>query len=356
MLLPQEHTVMVRQTSRWGQIFLMALVTLGAGIAITSWTYRLDEVITVQGILVPQKGGVSIKSPISGRLEKILIKNGDKVEKGDALIKFNVQEARGKEKMLKAQITLELSRLEEKLKSNIQRQSTLERNIELNKRIIKKMLPLEKSGAISEIQILQRENQIRTQEDEQFQLIAQRNEIQAQGNLSLENLRGELNQITYKLKNEYLNTPISGTVFDIKPDNNNYVVTSAETLMKIVPTGGLGAKVNITNKDIGFIKKGLDVKVRVDSFPYTEYGELDGTITNIGADALPPDQLIKSYHFPVNLKLNRSVLETRNGTTIPLQAGMTVTTNLKLRDRRLIELISDIFTDKADSLKRLRMP
>ena len=27
---------------------------------------------------------------------------------------------------------------------------------------------------------------------------------------------------------------------------------------------------------------------------------------------------------------------------IPLQAGMTITTNLKLRDRRLIELVGDI--------------
>ena len=56
MLLPQEHTVMVRQTNRWGQIILLSLVGLGATAFATAWFYRLDEVITVQGRLVPRQG------------------------------------------------------------------------------------------------------------------------------------------------------------------------------------------------------------------------------------------------------------------------------------------------------------
>ena len=126
--------------------------------------------------------------------------------------------------------------------------------------------------------------------------------------------------------------------------------------MKIVPSGELSARVNVGNKDIGFIRSGQAAKVRVDSFPYTEYGEIDSTILNIGADALPPTELIRSYHFPVDLSLSSSSLETKEGTTIPLQAGMTITTNLKLRDRRLIELLSDLFTNRGESLKRLRQP
>ena len=44
-------------------------------------------------------------------------------------------------------------------------------------------------------------------------------------------------------------------------------------------------------------------------------------------------------------------LEARDGTVIPLQAGMTITTSLKLRDRRLIELLGDLFNDRGESLK-----
>ena len=52
---------MVRQTSKWGQIILLSLVGVGATAFISAWFYRIDEVITVQGRLVPQKGGVEIK-------------------------------------------------------------------------------------------------------------------------------------------------------------------------------------------------------------------------------------------------------------------------------------------------------
>ena len=62
------------------------------------------------------------------------------------------------------------------------------------------------------------------------------------------------------------------------------------------------------------------------------------------------------YHFPVDIKLESSSLKARDGTPIRLQAGMTVTTNLKLRDRRLIELLSDLFANRGESLKRLRQP
>ena len=89
MLLPQEHTVMVRQTSKWGQIFLLSLVGLGATAFATAWFYRLDEVVTVQGRLVPQNGGVEVKSPVSGQLEEVLVDSGDQVKKGEIILSVN---------------------------------------------------------------------------------------------------------------------------------------------------------------------------------------------------------------------------------------------------------------------------
>ena len=127
-------------------------------------------------------------------------------------------------------------------------------------------------------------------------------------------------------------------------------------MLKLIPNGELSGAVNIGNEDIGFIRVGQEVKVRINAFPYTEYGEIDGNVSHIGADALPPSKLIPTYHFPVDLKLNRSNLKTREGVDIPLQAGMTITTNLKLRERKLISLLSDIFSKRGESLQRLRQP
>lgn len=356
MLLPQEHTVMVRQTSKWGQIFLMSLVGVGATAFATAWFYRLDEVITVQGRLVPQSGGVEVKSPISGQLSQLNVESGEQIAKGRILVQFDVTSARERELTMSKQLRIEQKKLQDQLKSNTKRQETVKRNIELNKNILERLKPLEENGAITEVQILQKKNDIQGQEDELIQTQTRRQQLSNDSALRITNLKGELNQLQNQLKNEKIKAPISGTVFDLVPDDNNYVVTNAESLMKIVPKGKLRAAVNIGNNDIGFIKKGQEVKVRINSFPYTEYGEIIGKVNRIGADALPPNKLIPSYHFPVDLTLERSTLKTKEGIIIPLQAGMTITTNLKLRDRRLIELLSDIFSSRGESLKRLRKP
>ena len=197
------------------------------------------------------------------------------------------------------QLSLEEKRVEDQLKCNIQRQKTLERNIDLTKRILDKLKPLEKSGAISELQILQQSNQLETQRDELIQLKNKREELTNDSRSRQAQLQGSLDLVRDKLRNELVKAPISGTVFDLQPDNNRYVTVNAEPLLKIVPNGELGGQVNVNNQDIGFIRSGQPVKVRVDSFPYTEYGELNGSIRSIGADALPPNELIRSYHFPL---------------------------------------------------------
>ena len=131
-----------------------------------------------------------------------------------------------------------------------------------------------------------------------------------------EEIQGRLRQVQNQLRFEQIVAPISGTVFDLEPDNDNYVVQKAEALMQIVPRGELSAQVNITNQDIGFIKKGAPVKVRINSFPYTEYGEITD---KIGAIFYPPRLYL--YHFPVNIELSRSILKTREGVTIPCKVA-----------------------------------
>ena len=226
MLLPQEHTVMVRQTSKWGQIFLMSLVGLGATAFATAWFYRIDEVITVQGRLVPQKGGVEVKSPLSGQLSKVMVNNGDSVAKGDLLLLFDVLAAKDQEVTLTRQLQLEQDRIEDQLRSNAQRQETLKRNISLTSQILERLKPLLEAGAISEIQILQEANRLETQRDELIQLQTVREELQNDSRSRSERLQGQLNQLRNQLRNEVVRSPISGTVFDLVPDNDRYVTTT----------------------------------------------------------------------------------------------------------------------------------
>ena len=80
---------------------------------------------------------------------------------------------------------------------------------------------------------------------------------------------------------------------------------------------------------------------------------LQGTLSSIGSDALPPDQLKQTYRFPATVRLNSQQFRLRSGQVLPLQVGMSLTANIKLRKVTYLQLLLGSFQDKAESLRRL---
>ena len=85
----------------------------------------------------------------------------------------------------------------------------------------------------------------------------------------------------------------------------------------------------------------------------SQFGYLNGIIYSIGADAEMPNENNSTFTFPVEIELERNYLMT-NGIKIPLKSGMSITANIKLREKRLISVVSDIFNNNYDALRRLR--
>lgn len=169
---------------------------------------------------------------------------------------------------------------------------------------------------------------------------------------SIGQMRNRLRQAELQLQYQTVVAPVAGLVFEPKARVDG-VLQAGETILTLVPQQGLKAQVFVPNKDIGFVKTGQIAKVRVDAFPFTRYGELQGIVSQIGADALPPDPSYNFYRFPVKLTLNRSYLQSAD-IKIPLRSGMAVTANLKLREKRVISLISDLLVDQTESIKSIR--
>ena len=176
--------------------------------------------------------------------------------------------------------------------------------------------------------------------------------MQLQSRKSIDEMRNRLGQAELQLQYQNVLAPVAGVVFDPQAFPEG-VLAPGERILSIVPQQGLYAEVFVSNKDIGFIKPGQEAKVRVDAFPFTRYGELPGSVTQIAADALPPDPTMNYYRFPVKLDLQRSFLESGD-VQIPLKPGMSITTNLKLRDKRVISLVSDLLVDQTDSVRSIR--
>ena len=170
----------------------------------------------------------------------------------------------------------------------------------------------------------------------------------------LTEVEGQISQSKVALQYQELRAPVSGTVFELKA-GLGYVANTktSESVLKIVPDDQLVAKVYITNQDIGFVKENMPVDVRIDSFPFSEFGDVKGKLIWIGSDALPPDQANPTYRFPAKVQIEKQSLSI-NGREIRLQSGMSLSANIKIRDRTVISLFTDFFIKNTESLKFVR--
>ncbi|MGF1570256.1 MAG: HlyD family type I secretion periplasmic adaptor subunit [Nodosilinea sp.] len=265
--------------------------------------------------------------------------------------------------------------------------------LRVNQDILERLGPLAERGAIGEISYLQQEQEVSTrqtevnrlveeeqrlelaivQAQEQFRntQIASQDELQQriaandnqiatinsqltktilENEKQLQELDSQIAQLQQTLQYQELTAPVSGTVFNLKANQPGYVANSTDPILEIVPTDALVARVFITNRDIGFVEPGMKVDVRIDSFPYSEFGDVKGELTRIGSDALPPDQINPQYRFPADITLDEQTIMV-NGEPMQLQSGMSLSANIRTRPRRVIAIFADLFSRKVDSLK-----
>lgn len=150
-----------------------------------------------------------------------------------------------------------------------------------------------------------------------------------------------------------IRSPSDGVVFETLATKPGSVVGAKDIVLSIIPSGELIAKVDITNRDIGFIFLGMPAEVEVDTFPKREFGYIDGEVYFIGSDALPPDEVKPFYSFPAKISLARQSLRVRNR-EIPLQSGMSVSVNIKVRNRVVMNLFLDSLIGPVEKMREVR--
>ena len=121
-----------------------------------------------------------------------------------------------------------------------------------------------------------------------------------------------------------------------------------------MPNDNLRARIEIESRSIGFVRIGKKADISIDSYPATDFGIIEGKVTKISSDALAPDPALgKNYRFPAEITLNEQKLILKSGDQLPLQVGMSLTANIKLRKVTYLQLMLGKFQDKAKSLRTL---
>ena len=300
----KENETGIRQSTLWAKSISWTII--GGTVFGIAWLCigKTEEIIVATGKLEPGKQVVDIQMPISGITKDIYVKEGDKVYKGQKLIDLDT----------------EISLAKQKAKLNV---------LSINEEVLEKLKALEIEGAVSKLQVLSQEEKV-------------------------SQLRSEMIESNVIIKYQEIISPTDGFVFDLKPKTKGFVAQQSEILMKIVPQDQLKAKVEIDSRRIGFVTVGKKVDISVDSFPASDFGVIKGEIESISSDALVPEpRLNKGYRYPSKIKLFSQTLNLRNGKQLPLQSGMSITANIKLRKVSYLQMLLGTFKDKAKSISEI---
>lgn len=113
------------------------------------------------------------------------------------------------------------------------------------------------------------------------------------GNLEIE--RTESVELSKKMEQQIqrlsIRAPIDGIVKGLNVHTLGGVVAPGRQIMEIVPmTGNLFGEVQISPNDIGHIKVGYPVIIKVTSYDFSRYGSINGTVKGLSATTFTDDQ------------------------------------------------------------------
>ena len=359
--------VVLQQSRFWARGISWALMGV-TGFAL-AWLAlaKTEEIVTAPGKLEPLGVVKDVQMPVGGVVDQVLVKEGDRVKKGQLLLKLDTEATQDRKASVEKtiqfkeqQLSLKQVELTRYLAVNDTEQQVLRDSLVLEKEVLSRLDKLNREGATAELQFLQQRNKVQEVAGQLQQAKVERLRQQAileQGARELESnladLRSKLIELNVNIRYQAIRAPEAGLVFELKPKSKGFVAETSEPVMKIVPFDRLEARVEVPSKDIGFVQVGKAADISIDSFPSSDFGVLQGKVRKIGSDALPPDQLKQFYRFPVDIRLNSQQLKLKSGASLPLQVGMSITANVKLRKVTYLQLLLSDFKDKAKSLQRI---
>jgi len=165
-------------------------------------------------------------------------------------------------------------------------------------------------------------------------------------------LEQELIKAKEKARHQKLIAPVSGKVQQLAIHTIGGVVTPAQELLSIVPAdSGLEIEVKVQNKDIGFVHEEQEVEIKIDSFPFTKYGTIHGSVLSLSRDSIEDEQ--QGLVYPARISMGRTQIQSGNK-MVELTPGMSVTVEIKTGKRQLIQYLLAPLQEYQDESLRER--
>ena len=380
-------------------VYITLLV--GVGIVLFCFLGEFTKKENIQGVLLPQGGIVNISSRQSGVITNLMVKEGDMVKVGQPLYiigtETNTQAEGGVRSGVKNLLTENVKSVTRQLSINekINNQKKVDLNLEidlLNNKHSKTSQLLEikmkqfeimeatnrsfveadKRNLISKVELRERSSQLLSLHAQLKELTLQLDELEYQIKKKKSDLVTSNNQ--FILQNEQLNnritdvkqqlitnsvmqefvvqSPIDGIVSAINVYRG--IISQDTTLLNLEPQDKkLQAVLFVPSRAIGFLKKGQEVFLQYEPFPYQKFGQYRGVINEVSGSTIPIENIqyipstidIKNksaFVYIVKIDLDSQYIHVYDEKTF-LRAGMNLTASIRVEKRKIYEWLFDPF-------------
>lgn len=129
-----------------------------------------------------------------------------------------------------------------------------------------------------------------------------------------------------KEKEEFIRADNAGTISELYFRNVGEYIRESDLLCTILPADSpLYVDITVANKDIGFIREGMEIRYKFDAFPFSDYGTISGKVSSISPSSIEDESLGFVYH--VQGSLDQKAFEIDQD-KYPIKSGMTATAEL----------------------------
>jgi membrane fusion protein, adhesin transport system len=354
-------------------LFLFALLACALWWASVS---RLEEITRGNARVIPTSREQLVQSLEGGIVAALLVKEGQVVEKGQALVRIDATKAQsafaeGRTKALALKATASRLRAEARgsaleFPSDVLRDAELLRNekstfearktaldesvgtLKASRDLLRKELaitePMVDKGLVAEVEVLRMRRQVNEIE---LQIQERINKYRAEAAAELAKVESELGQTSEALtaradqvKRTIIGASVHGTVKNIKINTIGGVVQPGQDIMEIVPLEEqLLVEAKIRPHEVAFLRPGLPATVKISAYDYAIYGGLQGHIELISPDTLREERKTEDdTYYRVLIRTDASSLRSA-GKDLPIMAGMTASVEIKTGEKTVLDYL-----------------
>lgn len=369
------HVLEPAPAAMWAVYLMLIALAVAIGWAAMA---QVDIVARANARVVPDGREQVIASLEGGILRELLVREGQQVQEGQELAlldptRFEAQQAEGQARRLALRGALARLQAEStgkplvfppelkeataivdgETESYQARQRALNEAVEINRRsigLLQRELGVAEAmsakGLMSEVEVMRVRRQVN---DLNLQMQERTNRFRQEASAELVRVRNELSLLEEQmvvrddaLRRTTLTSPVRGIVKTIKANTIGGVVGPGASVMEIMPIGPrILIEARIKPADIGFVRTGQEVFIKLSAYEYTVYGGLKGSVQSISPDAIgDPDRpgAADATYYRALIRADRSQLKA-NGKPLAVLPGMQATVDIRTGQRSVLGFV-----------------